>query len=71
MVDYLAITFSLAWRILRRMAKRPLQFVRDVELNDTSEYECFNCGLIFLAEHHPGSCGKCDSGVRNRGTPIE
>ena len=53
------------------MAKRPLQFVHDVELNGTSEYECFNCGRIFLAEHHPGSCEKCDSGVRNRGTPVE
>lgn len=71
MVEYLATTFSLVWQILQHMAKRPLQFVHDVELNGTSEYECFNCGRIFLAEHHPGSCEKCDSGVRNRGTPVE
>lgn len=47
--------------------------MRDVEPDpDTdSEYECFRCGNVVVADTPPGECEKCGGQLRNRGTPIE
>ncbi|WP_114579177.1 rubrerythrin-like domain-containing protein [Saliphagus sp. LR7] len=47
--------------------------MRDVEIDsdETSPYECFECGTIIVAEDNPGTCPDCSGSMRNRWTPIE
>lgn len=47
--------------------------MRDVEYDPTEKrpYECFDCGTIVLAEHHPVRCPDCGGEMRNRYTPLE
>lgn len=34
-------------------------------------YECLRCGAITAADSHPGDCGDCGAGLRNRRMPYE
>jgi rubrerythrin len=47
--------------------------MRDVDVNpdEESPYECFECGTIVFAIDDPGSCPDCTGPMRNRRTPIE
>jgi rubrerythrin len=47
--------------------------MRDVEqhTDEETQYECFTCGTIAVAESQPVSCPDCGGEMRNRRTPIE
>ncbi len=47
--------------------------MRDIEIDpdETSPYECFECGTITVAADNPGTCPDCGGPMRNRWTPIE
>ncbi|WP_257300518.1 rubrerythrin-like domain-containing protein [Haloarchaeobius sp. FL176] len=47
--------------------------MRDVDVNpdEESPYECFDCGTIIVATNPPASCPDCAGAMRNRRTPIE
>lgn len=35
-----------------------------------AEYECLDCGVIIVADAHPGDCPTCAAALRNRSMPI-
>ncbi|MFD1647609.1 rubrerythrin-like domain-containing protein [Haloarchaeobius litoreus] len=47
--------------------------MKDVDVNpdEESPYECFECGTIVLSTDAPGTCPDCAGPMRNRRTPIE
>lgn len=36
-----------------------------------TEYECLDCGVIIVADAHPGDCPTCAAALRNRSMPME
>jgi rubrerythrin len=47
--------------------------MKDVELesDEKTPYECFECGSIIIAEDAPGQCPDCGGPMRNRYMPFE
>jgi rubrerythrin len=43
----------------------------DPEPGQKSQYECFECGTITMAENSPGQCPDCSGPMRNRRMPLE
>jgi rubrerythrin len=43
----------------------------DTDPDDESQYECFDCGTIFVAADSPGRCPGCGGRLRNRQVPLE
>ncbi|MFC6614255.1 rubrerythrin-like domain-containing protein [Halopenitus salinus] len=47
--------------------------MKDIEIdsNEKSEYECFSCGKIVIAENRPSQCPDCAGEMRNRQVSVE
>jgi len=47
--------------------------MKDVELesDEKTPYECFECGSIIIAEDARGQCPDCGGPMRNRYMPFE
>lgn len=43
----------------------------DLDPDEESPYECFECGKISIAEDSPGQCADCGGAMRNRRVPLE
>ena len=43
----------------------------DIDADEESPYECFECGEIVAAQSAPVQCPECGGDMRNRRTPIE
>ncbi|MFC6906741.1 rubrerythrin-like domain-containing protein [Halalkalicoccus tibetensis] len=43
----------------------------DLESNEETPYECFECGNIIVVENNPGQCPDCGGPMRNRLIPLE
>ncbi|WP_254532888.1 rubrerythrin-like domain-containing protein [Natrinema gelatinilyticum] len=43
----------------------------EIDLDEESPYECFECGKIVIVENTPSQCPDCGGPMRNRRVSLE